>query len=258
MVRVAGMSKEERYHKNVLYVRPEEQAKIKETTIFLAGVGLGSMIVETALRLGFESFVLVDGDEVETSNLNRQNYSAQDTGKSKVQATKEHLLSINPNAHIVCHHLFLNPDNIAELLTGADIAINAIDFDVAETAFVFDEICQQMKIPVIHPLNLGWAGAAYLVTPESEQFSDMARGEGRFELTLIKNIIDQHGKGSKLDLSWFEGFLDDYKRCSDQITPPQLAVGSALASAIVTNLLFSLVNGIAARTYPAIHFLSTR
>ncbi|MEL6562626.1 MAG: ThiF family adenylyltransferase, partial [Bacteroidota bacterium] len=244
---------------NVIYINPEEQNKIKGRTIFLGGVGLGSMIVETALRLGFEKFILVDGDEVEMSNLNRQNYRKEDIGRSKVEATRDYLLSINPDAKIDCHHLFLNPDNIEELLADTDIAINAIDFDVAETAFVFDEICQKLKIPVIHPLNLGWAGAAYLVTPDSEQFSDMARGEGRFELTLIKNIIDQHGtQSSKLDLSWFQDFVDAYKLHSDKITPPQLAVGSALASGIVTNLLFSLVNGVEPKTYPHIHFLSTR
>lgn len=46
---------EERYQRNRIYITPEEQCKVKETKILLGGVGLGSVIAECALRLGFET-----------------------------------------------------------------------------------------------------------------------------------------------------------------------------------------------------------
>ena len=73
----------DRYNRNRIYVSEEEQEKVRETRILLGGAGIGSIIAECALRFGFENIVIVDGDRVELSNLNRQNYVKSDIGKSK-------------------------------------------------------------------------------------------------------------------------------------------------------------------------------
>jgi Dinucleotide-utilizing enzymes involved in molybdopterin and thiamine biosynthesis family 2 len=65
---------EEKYSRNRIYVRPEEQQIVKKFRILLGGAGIGSIIAECALRFGFETITIVDGDLVEESNLNRQNY----------------------------------------------------------------------------------------------------------------------------------------------------------------------------------------
>ncbi len=52
----------------------------------VGGSGIGSNIAETILRLGFEHITIVDGDVVEESNLNRQNYKQTDLGRPKVEA----------------------------------------------------------------------------------------------------------------------------------------------------------------------------
>lgn len=247
------------YHKNVLYITPEEQEKIKNTTVLFAGVGLGSVIAEAALRIGFENFIFIDGDQVETSNLNRQNYHKDDIGHSKVKSIKKHLKSINPNVKVKIHHMFLNSeDGMSEYLKGCDIAINAIDFDDNHTPFAFDKICKKRKIPVIHPFNFGWAGAAYVVTPGSPQIYDVPRNDGRFELILIDSFLKYFKKRKDLDLGWFEDFYKAYTEYSKVITPPQLAVGSYLTSGIVTDILFSLVNGLEVKTFPTPYFLSAR
>ena len=58
---------EERYTRNRIYVRPEEQQLIKHFRILLGGAGFGSIIAECALRFGFEDITIVDGDLVEES-----------------------------------------------------------------------------------------------------------------------------------------------------------------------------------------------
>ena len=252
------MSQEARYHKNVLYITPEQQEKIKNTRIIFAGVGLGSVLAEAALRMGFENFVLIDGDTVEASNLNRQNYCEQDLGESKVVSIARRLQSINPEVKVEHHHLFLNPENIAQYLEDCHIAINAIDFDAEKTPFVFDETCITHGIPVIHPLNFGWAGAAYLVTPESEQIYEVPREDGRFEFVLIDQMLDYFQNRTDLNLSWFEGFRASYQQYSHLMSPPQLSVGSYLAAAVVTDILFSWVNGLKVKTFPKPYFLTAR
>ncbi|OJJ20476.1 hypothetical protein BKI52_18640 [marine bacterium AO1-C] len=248
----------EQYHKNVLYVSPKQQNNIREKTILFAGVGLGSVIAEAVLRIGFEKFILIDGDQVEKSNLNRQNYISDNVGVSKVNAVKQRLLSINPKAQIETHQLFLTPENMDGFIKRCDIAINAIDFDIASNSLLFDKICQKNKVPIVHPFNFGWAGAAYVITPESDLMPIKSKKNTRYELTLIKDFIKKYKKKKGLKLDWFEKFLEDYSKYSSIISPPQLVVGSHLASAIVTNILFSLSNGIKVKTFPKSYFLSSR
>ncbi len=67
----------------------------KKLSIF-GGAGIGSIIAECALRMGFETITIIDGDKVEKSNLNRQNYRLEDVGNYKAESLAKRLLSINP------------------------------------------------------------------------------------------------------------------------------------------------------------------
>ena len=97
----------ERYGRNRIYVDAEEQEQVRGFRVFLGGAGIGSIIAECALRFGFETLTIVDGDKVEELNLNRQNYRMCDIGKPKVEALKERLLSINPSANITAVNIFI-------------------------------------------------------------------------------------------------------------------------------------------------------
>ena len=102
----------ERYSRNRLYVTEDEQQQIKNTKILLGGAGIGSIIAECALRFGFENITIVDGDKVEESNLNRQNYSNSDIGKYNAACLKKRLMDINPHANIAHHNVYIDRDNV--------------------------------------------------------------------------------------------------------------------------------------------------
>ena len=93
-----------------------------------------------------EYITIVDGDKVEESNLNRQNYVKSDIGKFKAETLRKRLLKINPTAKITCHNVYITKDNVYELLKEHDIAINALDFQ-SDLPFVFDKLCSYMQIP---------------------------------------------------------------------------------------------------------------
>lgn len=78
------------YERNKIYISDIEQNELKNYKIFLAGCGIGSVIAECAIRLGFENISIIDGDNVEMSNLNRQNYTQGDIGIKKVEAIKKY------------------------------------------------------------------------------------------------------------------------------------------------------------------------
>ena len=123
-----------RYDRNRLYVTNEEQNLIKKTSIILAGAGIGSVIAECLLRLGFETLTIIDGDTVELTNLNRQNYIENDTSIFKAEALKERLLLINSEAKITIHNCFLTPYNVDQYIQGHKIAINALDNKLSRLA----------------------------------------------------------------------------------------------------------------------------
>lgn len=118
----------ERHTRNRIYVSEEEQELVKNFPILLAGSGIGSVIAECALRFGFENITIIDGDLVEASNLNRQNYTEEDIDTNKVDAIAKRLLSINSKANIKCLDLFLTLENVSEHVKGHKAAINALDF----------------------------------------------------------------------------------------------------------------------------------
>ena len=152
-----------RYVRNRIYLTSEDQEIIKNYPIILGGSGLGSIIAECALRFGFENITIVDGDKVELSNLNRQNYTEDDIATTKVSAIKKRLLSINKNAIINVHDCFLTIENTEEYIGDHKIAINALDFN-SDVPLFFDEVCQKKNIPVLHPYNLGWAGLVTVIS----------------------------------------------------------------------------------------------
>ena len=111
----------ERYKRNNIYINETEQNLIAQTKILLAGAGLGSYIAECALRIGFENLTIIDGDSVELSNLNRQNYIMDNIGHSKTESLLKRLYEINPGANIKVENVFLNKNNLQDYIKGVNI-----------------------------------------------------------------------------------------------------------------------------------------
>lgn len=173
---------EERYSRNRLYVADYDQDKIKNTPILLAGSGIGSNIAECALRFGFENITIIDGDVVEFSNLNRQNYTEENILEYKAEALYNRLKTINPAANIKFHSEFITSENVEKIINNCHIAVNALDF-TSDIPLVFDELCQKKGITVLHPYNLGWGGLVTVITPESLRLDSLTTEE-KFNLHI--------------------------------------------------------------------------
>ncbi len=105
----------------------------------IAGAGgVGSNVAMLLVRAGASSLVLVDFDTVEASNLNRQFYFADQTGKPKVEALSANLVRINPELKIETHELRLTPSNACSVFDGCDILVEAVD-DSATKVFLIEE-----------------------------------------------------------------------------------------------------------------------
>jgi len=105
-------------------------AQLQSVRVILFGVGgVGSWAAECLIRTGLTHLTIVDGDTVQPSNINRQLPATQTTlGRPKVEALKERLLAINPDAEIEARCEMVNTEWLmVNSLAEYDYVIDAID-----------------------------------------------------------------------------------------------------------------------------------
>ena len=102
--------------------------RLSSVHVVLMGVGgVGSWCAEGLIRTGLQHLTIIDCDNVETSNINRQLMATSATiGQSKVEALRKHLLEINPEADITALHRRYSGEPLEGELK-ADYVIDAID-----------------------------------------------------------------------------------------------------------------------------------
>ncbi|MDE6780113.1 MAG: sulfur carrier protein ThiS adenylyltransferase ThiF [Ruminococcus sp.] len=113
------------------------QKKISSATVAVCGIGgLGSNIAIALARAGVGQLHIIDFDRVDISNLNRQQYFAEQVGLYKTDAMTENLHRIAPYCRIVPDCVRLDENNIPELLRNDDIICEAFDSAEAKAVLV--------------------------------------------------------------------------------------------------------------------------
>ncbi|AUC15091.1 hypothetical protein BTO06_08055 [Tenacibaculum sp. SZ-18] len=246
---------ETRYIRNRIYLSQEEQQRIKNVPILLGGSGIGSVIAECALRLGFENITIIDGDQVELSNLNRQNYTIDDINKNKVQALQERLQLINPNAKINVVNAFLTNENIESFIKDYEIAINALDF-TTDIPLQFDKLCQKNGITVLHPYNIGWGGIVAVITPDGLTLESIAKPNEKFNEIQMVKYITNYMKFWGEPQEWIENVLEEYLNEEETLSPPQLSIGSWVVSSMCVHIMFNVATNKEIKKFPEFYFSS--
>ena len=129
---------------------------VQNKTILVIGLGgVGGYVVESLTRLGIKKIIIVDGDVVDITNINRQIIALHSTvGRPKVEVFKERIFDINPECNVTSIYEFLTTDKINNLIT------NEIDYvvDACDTTEVKKEIirvCSRKGIPFITCMGTG-------------------------------------------------------------------------------------------------------
>ena len=127
-----------------LLMGKEGVERLSETRVILFGVGgVGSWCAESLIRSGIRRLTIVDSDRVALTNLNRQLMATRETiGRPKVEAMKERLLSINPDAEIMTvEDIFTQETSSRFHLDEYDYIIDAID-SLRDKALLIQLACQ--------------------------------------------------------------------------------------------------------------------
>ena len=116
--------------------------------------GVGGHAVDALARTGVGSFVLVDGDRVSLTNINRQIVADHSTvGRLKTEVMRERILLINPHASVEAHPVFFLPGDADSFLNVCDYLVDAVDTVAAKLRLA--EIGQERGIPVISAMGAG-------------------------------------------------------------------------------------------------------
>ena len=127
----------------------EDLDKLKNKSILVFGLGgVGGACVESLVRAGIGKVGLVDGDEYEITNVNRQIFATVKTlGMRKVDACEERLLDINPDLKIKKYDLFISDENINEIdFENYDYIVDAIDTITSKLLIIKEAYDKNIKI----------------------------------------------------------------------------------------------------------------
>ena len=126
-----------------LLVGERVMEKTAEAKVIIFGVGgVGSWCAESLVRSGIRHLTIVDSDRVCITNINRQLMATTKTvGRVKVEALKERLLEINPNAEIEALQKIYDEETAPSFhLEDYDYIIDAID-SLKDKAHLILEAC---------------------------------------------------------------------------------------------------------------------
>jgi len=147
--------------RNAGYVAQDVQQKMRRCRLLIAGCGIGSSPAVCAARMGFENFVLVDGDVVDVHNLNRQFYDWADVGRPKVQALKDKILRINPAAQVETVGAYLDEHNTDAIVRSADIVFDTVDFLDLPAILRLHASARHHKRPLLTALSVGFGALVW-------------------------------------------------------------------------------------------------
>lgn len=130
--------------------------KIKHHHVMIIGVGgVGGAVLECLVRFGIDKITIIDYDDVDITNLNRQLISTRDNvGMLKVDAARQHAMGINPDIEIVRHNMFVDETNLDFIKSvGADYIIDCFDTVKAKLALI--EYCHKNDLKIISSMGTG-------------------------------------------------------------------------------------------------------
>lgn len=133
-----------------LLIGEENFLKLQNKKILVVGIGgVGGECVISLVRSGINSVVIIDNDIVEESNLNRQAVAfISNLGYKKVDVMSNILKDINSNINVVKYDLFLDENNIIDLLDKEepDYIIDCCDTVNTKKAIIKEAIKRDIKV----------------------------------------------------------------------------------------------------------------
>ena len=143
------------FSRTELLIGKDGVEKLQKVKVAIFGIGgVGSYVVEGLARAGVGNFILVDKDEVDETNINRQIIATHKTiGRSKVEVAKQRILDINPKADIDIRKTFFMPESEDFFDETIDYVVDCVDTVTAKIEIILR--AKKHNIPIISSMGTG-------------------------------------------------------------------------------------------------------
>src|SRR5215203_2542573 len=157
----------ERYSRHLLVpeIGLEGQTKLLEAKVLLLGAGgLGSPTALYLAAAGVGTLGIVDDDDVDLSNLQRQVIHTTDgIGTPKVDSAERAIAAINPDVQVKKYRTRLDASNVMEIIEGYDVIVDGVDN--FPTRYLLNDATVRLGIPVVSASILGFDGQLAVFKP---------------------------------------------------------------------------------------------
>jgi len=165
-----------RYQRHLLLpeVGVAGQAKLLESKVLMLGAGgLGSPSAMYLAAAGVGTIGIVDMDEVDASNLQRQILHNMDRiGDRKVDSAKKTLTLLNPDVDVVTYDTRLDASNIIDIIAGYDVIVDGADN--FPSRYLLNDASVKLGIPVVHGSIFRFEGMVSVFHPlQGPTYRDM-------------------------------------------------------------------------------------
>ncbi|MEC9224191.1 MAG: molybdopterin-synthase adenylyltransferase MoeB, partial [Actinomycetota bacterium] len=174
----ASLSPEQqnRYKRHLLLpeVGVEGQQKLLDAKVLMLGAGgLGSPAALYLAAAGVGTIGIVDMDDVDESNLQRQIlHNIDRVGDRKVDSAKKTLTLLNPDVNVVTYDTRLSAENIVDIISGYDVIVDGADN--FPSRYVLNDASVKLGIPVVHGSIFRFEGMVSVFHPtEGPTYRDM-------------------------------------------------------------------------------------
>ncbi len=164
----------EAFSRNTGIISREDQIKLKNATIAIAGMGgVGGDYLITLCRAGIGNYKISDFDDFELANFNRQYGATIDSiGKPKMETMLELAKQVNPEINIDCFGKGINSNNLDEYLDGVDVVVDGIEFFEVDVHRMLISGAVERGIPVVAAVPLGFGAGILIFTKQGMSFDD--------------------------------------------------------------------------------------
>lgn len=137
---------------------PDAQDRLRRGTVLVVGAGgLGCPALLYLAAAGVGRLVVIDSDQVEVSNLQRQVlYATGDAGRPKALAAAERLRALNPHVVVEPHVARLSRANALALVSSADVVLDGSDNFA--TRYLVNDACALAGRPFVYGAIQGFEG----------------------------------------------------------------------------------------------------
>lgn len=158
----------ERYLRNFDSFTPSDQVRLLQSRVAVVGLGgLGGTLVEWLARSGVGHLTLIDGDQFEEHNLNRQLLcTVNRLGTSKAKAAMDRVHAINSSLTVRAHAEFLTPENAVRRLDAHHVIVDCLDN--ISTRYTVEKAAKDMKTPFVSAAVAGSTGHITTIFPDDK------------------------------------------------------------------------------------------